>query len=52
MKLDTNGEVVFMYAGNDGKYYAKIKYWIGVGYQYVHREVPHGTYEGWVIDNE
>ena len=50
--VDTKGKVVFMWKADSGKYFAKMQYWVGTGYQYVEREVTQGAYEGWKIDNE
>lgn len=41
------GKTVQMWEGKNGKYFALIQYWIGVGYQYVERETTKDAYELW-----
>ena len=45
----TNGKVVNMWQGKNNTYWALIQYWVGVGYQYVEREVSEEVYEVWSL---
>lgn len=45
----TNGKVVNMWQGKNNTYWALVQYWIGVGYQYVEREVSAEVYEVWSL---
>ena len=39
-----DGKIVMMWEGNNGTYWCKMQYWIGVGYQYVDYQVDEGAY--------
>jgi hypothetical protein len=45
----TNGKVVNMWQGKNNTYWALVQYWVGVGYQYVEREVSEEVYEVWSL---
>ena len=45
--MQDNGKVLFMWEGNNGKYFALVSYWIGTGYQNVEREVSKDIYDLW-----
>ena len=45
----TNGKVVSMWQGKNNTYWVLVQYWIGVGYQYVEREVSEEVYEVWSL---
>jgi hypothetical protein len=49
--MNNFSNVVMMYRGTDG-FYAKMKVWIGTGWQYYHLEVSedcYNTYELWSL---
>lgn len=43
------GEIVMMWEGQNGTYWEKVRYWVGVGYQYSDRQTSKDRYELWNI---
>lgn len=40
-------KTVMMWEGQNNTYWAKVRYWIGTGYQYVDYQVDKDTFELW-----
>lgn len=47
-----DGKIVMAWKSKTGRYFAKVQYWVGAGFQNVMMEITHGQYEGFLIDNE